>query len=77
MPTDPADTDPLLERQRLHTGQDAPPFSFTKRGSDNSRSINPAFSLAPTRENLRLRRVRHRTEQGRAEGQPLCHRPAG
>ena len=29
------------------------------------------------RENLRLRRVRHRTEQGRAEGQPLCHRPAG
>lgn len=24
-----------------------PPFSFIKRGSDNSRSINPVFSLAP------------------------------
>ncbi len=52
-----------------------PPFSFIKRGSDNSRSINPVFSLAPN-ESARLRRVRHRTEQGRAEGQPLCHQPA-
>lgn len=37
----------MLERQRLHTGRAALPFSFIKRGSDNSRSINPVFSLAP------------------------------
>ncbi|MDE6453996.1 MAG: alpha-xylosidase [Muribaculaceae bacterium] len=41
-----------LTRTRVWSDNDStqikvPPFSFIKRGSDNSRSINPVFSLAP------------------------------
>ena len=42
----------LLTQTRCWSDNDStqvkvPPFSFIKRGSDNSRSINPVFSLAP------------------------------
>lgn len=42
-----------LTRSRVWSDNDStqikvPPFSFIKRGSDNSRSINPVFSIQPT-----------------------------
>lgn len=42
----------VLTQTRVWSDNDStqikvPPFSFIKRGSDNSRSINPVFSLAP------------------------------
>lgn len=42
----------ILTQTRVWSDNDStqikvPPFSFIKRGSDNSRSINPVFSLAP------------------------------
>lgn len=42
----------VLTQSRVWSDNDStqikvPPFSFIKRGSDNSRSINPVFSLAP------------------------------
>lgn len=43
----------VLTRSRVWSDNDStqikvPPFSFIKRGSDNSRSINPVFSIQPT-----------------------------
>ena len=70
----PADTDPLLERQRLHAGQGT---SIQLHQARLGQLTQHQSRIQPRaeRENLRLRRVRHRTEQSRTEGQPLCHRP--
>ncbi len=72
----------LLTQTRCWSDNDStqvkvPPFSFHQARLGQLTQHQSRIQPRAKRENLRLRRVRHRTEQGRAEGQPLCHRPAG